>query len=94
VVHPHLLVLVAGLALLPVAAELWSRYLGANPENWPDRALIRVGSALLVLALVGFDGAFGLIPDPGVSAGIATAAELVLFGLSLAAYAAFWYRRD
>ncbi|WP_435115255.1 hypothetical protein [Halolamina sp. C58] len=93
-VHPHLLVLAAGLAVLPVGAELWSRYWGADPENWPERALIRTGSVLLILALVGFDGAFGLIPDPGVSPSVATAAELVLLALSLAAYAAFWYRRD
>ena len=93
-VHPRLLALAGGLVLLPVAAELWSRYWGADPENWPDRALIRAGSALLLLALVGFDGAFGLIPDPGVPSGVALAAELVLLGLSLAAYAAFWYRRD
>lgn len=93
-VHPHLLALAAGLVLLPVAAEGWSRYWGADPENWPERALIRTGSALLILALVGFDGVFGLIPDPGVPPGVATAAELALVGLSLAAYAAFWYRHD
>ena len=92
-VHPHLLALAAVLALVPIAAEAWSRYWGADPESWPERALIRTGSALLILALVGFDGAFGLIPDPGVSPGVATAAELTLVGVALAAYAGFWWRR-
>jgi hypothetical protein len=92
-VHPRLLALAGALALLPITAEAWSRYWGAAPKNWPQRALIRTGSALLILSLVGFDGTFGLIPDPGVSPGVATAAQLLLLGLALAAYAGFWWRR-
>lgn len=93
-VTPRLLALAASLALLPVAAEGWSRHWGADPENWPQRALIRTGSALLILALVGFDGTFGLIPDPGVPRGVATAAALTLHGLALACFLGFfWLRR-
>lgn len=93
-VHPDVFVLAGAVALLVPAGETWSRYLGADPANWPGRALVRTGSGLLILALVGFDGAFGLIRDPGVPSGVATAAELTLLGLSLAAYAGFWYRND
>lgn len=92
-VHPRLLALTVGLALLPVAAEGWSRYWDADPENWPRRALIRTGGVLLILAAVGFDGAFGLIPDPGVPPGIAAAVALTLNGLALACFLGFFWRR-
>lgn len=94
-VTAQFLALAAGLALLPIAAEGWSRYWGADPENWPQRALVRTGSALLLLALVGFEGAFGLIPDPGVPSGVATAGPFALYGLSFACYlGALWRRGD
>lgn len=94
-VHPQVLALAGGVALLVPAAEAWSRYWGADPENWPRRALIRAGSGLLILALVGFDGAFGLVPDPGVPSGVATAVELSLVGLALLAYVGgLWLRQS
>ena len=93
-VHPRVLLLAVGLALLVAAAEGWSRYWGAEPTNWRRRALVRTSGALLVLALVGFDGAFGLIPDPGVDPGVALAVELSLHGLALGGFLAFfWLRR-
>ncbi|GAB7093295.1 hypothetical protein JCM30237_04470 [Halolamina litorea] len=95
-VHPRLLVLAAGLVLLIPLAELWSRYWNADPGNWPRRALVRGAAACAILALLGFDNTFGLVPDPGVGTGVAFAAELTLISLSLAGYAAFFWllRRD
>jgi len=92
-VHPQVLALAGGVALLVPVAEAWSRYWGAAPENWPRRALVRAGSGLLILALIGFDGAFGIVPDPGVPSGMDTAVELALVGLALVAYVGgLWLR--
>jgi hypothetical protein len=93
VVSTRLLALAAALVSLPIVAEGWSRYWGADPENWPDRALIRTGGAALLLALVGFDGVFGLVPDPGVPSGIATSTELALYGLAIACFVGGVLRR-
>jgi hypothetical protein len=93
VVTTRLLAIAAGLALLPFVAEAWSRYWGADPETWPERALVRTGSASLLLALVGFEGTFGFVPDPGVPSGVATTTALALYGLSIAAFVVFFVRR-
>ena len=90
-VTTRLLALTAGLALLVPLGELWSRYWNADPENWPRRALVRGAVACSLLALLGFDNTFGLVPDPGVGADVAFAAELTLITASLVGYAAFFW---
>jgi len=92
-VSTRLLALTAALALLPVVAEGWSRYWGADPENWLERGLIRTGSSLLLLALVGFEGVFGLVSDPGVPPGVARATALGLYGLAITSFVGYFRRR-
>lgn len=90
-VSTRLLALTVGIALVVAASVGWRRYRVDAPPR-PDLLLSLLGSATYLLAVVGFDRAFGLISDPGLAPWLARTVQTLLHVLSLAAYAgACWY---
>ena len=90
-VSTRLLAFTVGITLIVATSVGWRRYRVDAPLR-PDLLLSLLGSSTYLLAVVGFDGAFGLIRDPGVAPGLARTVQTLLHVLSLAAYAgACWY---
>ena len=90
-----LLGLLGAVAALVAATEYRNRRRGFPPDRRRERTLLQVAGGASVAALVGFGGAFGLVPDPGVPDVVADALELGLLLPSIAAYGAWFHvRRD
>jgi hypothetical protein len=92
-VAQSLLTLTAVAVLAIVLPDVWQRSHGIPTTRRRQATLFRVGGASLAVALLGFEGALGWIPDPGVAADLAATLHGALLVCALAGFGGSWYIR-
>lgn len=90
-VAPRLLALAGVLAAVVVAIDTRQRLRDTPAPERRRHTAGRLGGASLVLALVGFDGTFGIVRDTGLPATVASGLEAALLLAALAGLCVAWW---